>query len=55
MGEKEYWCKQLNKGEVMHMSRLKRSYSANKINNRSNRQSVHIADPVIMPEIQLHS
>jgi len=31
MGEKEYWCKQLNKEEVMHVSRLKRwyVYSAN--------------------------
>ena len=26
MGEKEYWCKQLNKEEVMHVSRLKRWY-----------------------------
>ena len=33
-----------NKIEIMHVSRLKRWYSVNKISNRSNRQSIHIAE-----------
>ena len=33
-----------NKKEVMHVSRLKRCYSVNKISIRSNRQSIYITE-----------
>ena len=33
-----------DKRDVMHVSRLKRCYSVNKISNRSNRQSIHITE-----------
>ena len=50
MGEKEYWCKQLNKEEVMHVSRLKRwyVYSANKINNRLGAIDNWFTQPILL-------
>ena len=36
----------MDKGEVMHVSKLKKWYSANEINNKSIGQSIHIADTV---------